>query len=209
MTLVKQTAKNEPMEITARSNPISVFSEWLEEAKKNPEIHEATAMALATSDASGRIHNRVVLCKSFDEHGFTFFTNYLSLKGRELAGHPFAGVVFFWDPMMRQVRISGRVEKTSEQESQEYWRTRPRDSQLSGFISKQSEEVASREELEKLKQKAERELDGKEVPCPGHWGGYLLIPETIEFWVGQAGRLHDRYQFEKSEQGWTFRRLYP
>lgn len=197
------------MEINARSNPIEVFSAWMAEARANSQIREPLAMSLATLNDRGDIHNRVVLCKSWGEDGFTFFTNYNSVKGRELAGHDKAGLVFYWDPMARQVRVSGSVKKVSEEESQAYWRTRSRDSQLSQYISKQSEQVESREELERLKQNALIELDGKEVPCPSHWGGYILTPTTIEFWIGQPGRLHDRFLFEKSAKAWTFRRLYP
>ncbi len=197
------------MEITAHSKPIDVFNRWMDEARAQSDIREPVAMALATQSPDGGLHNRVVLCKSWSDQGFTFFTNYLSAKGRELAHHPFAGAVFYWDPLLRQVRISGRVEKVPEKDSQEYWRLRPRDSQLSQYISRQSEEVSSREELERLKAEAEREFEGREVPCPKHWGGYILLPQSIEFWVGQPGRLHDRFVFEKSEKAWTFRRLYP
>lgn len=197
------------MEITARSNPIDIFNHWMDEARAHSGIREPIAMALATEDSEGRLHNRVVLCKSWSENGFTFFTNYLSAKGRDLAHRPFAGAVFYWDPLVRQVRISGPVEKVSRQESEEYWRSRPRDSQLSQYISRQSEEVSSREELERLKALAATEFEGREVPCPEHWGGYLLLPESMEFWIGQPGRLHDRFQFQKSRNAWTFRRLYP
>ncbi len=197
------------MEITARSNPLDVFSAWMTEAKENSAIREPLAMSLATMNDAHEIHNRVVLCKSWSENGFTFFTNYLSAKGRELAGHPSAGAVFYWDPLARQVRISGSVKKVSVEESQEYWRSRNRDSQLSQYISRQSEEVSSREELEQLKQRAAKEFEGREVPCPKHWGGYVLSPKIIEFWIGKTGRLHDRFQFEKSEKAWTFRILYP
>src|SRR5690606_15353723 len=131
---------------TPRSNPIEVFSAWMADAKAHSGIREPLAMALATLGEGGVIHNRIVLCKSWSADGFTFFTNYNSAKGSELARHPRAGAVFYWDPLARQVRVSGPVRKVPEAESQAYWRTRSRDSQLSQYISKQSEEVESREE---------------------------------------------------------------
>ena len=200
---------NEPMEINAHSQPLTVFAAWMKEAQAHPHIREATAMALATSDAGGAIHNRIVLCKSWSDSGLHFYTNYLSQKGRELASHPMAGAVFYWDPLARQIRVSGPVTKLSRAVSQEYWRSRPRESQLSQYVSKQSESLSSREELQLLWRQAELEFAGREIPCPEHWGGYSLEIKTLEFWLGQPGRLHDRYQFEKTGKAWTFRRLYP
>lgn len=197
------------MEITAASQPLDVFDHWMNEAKAHPGIKDANAMALATLGEGGAIHNRVVLCKDWSTAGLSFYTNYLSQKGTELAHHPHAGAVFFWDPMARQIRVSGPVSKLPVENSESYWRTRPRESQLSQWISKQSKTVGSRAELERLKAAAEQEFAGREVPCPTHWGGYLLQINVIEFWLGQPGRLHDRYLFEKAKSGWTFRRLYP
>jgi len=197
------------MEITAQSKPLEVFDRWLEEAASHPHISEATAMALATTGADGSIHNRIVLCKEASEAGLTFYTNYQSQKGRELDQHPEAGAVFYWDPLKRQIRVSGPVRKLPATDSQAYWKSRPRDSQLSQWISKQSAALKSREELQALWAAADKEFSGREIPCPAHWGGYLLEMKSIEFWVGQPGRLHDRFHFEKSSQGWTFRRLFP
>jgi pyridoxamine 5'-phosphate oxidase len=197
------------MEITAESNPIAVFEAWLKEAAATGKVREPTAMALATLASDGAIHNRIVLCKEFSAAGLTFFTNYCSPKGVELAAHPKAGAVFYWDPLHRQVRVSGSVHKLSVEESRAYWQTRPRDSQLSQLISEQSSELKSRDDLERKWQHAESEYEGREIPCPSHWGGYRMEPETIEFWIGRPGRLHDRFQFEKSQKVWTFRRLYP
>lgn len=196
------------MQITAESNPVAVFEAWLNEASATG-IREPTAMALATLAQDGSIHNRIVLCKEFSDSGLAFYTNYRSPKGVELASHAKAGAVFYWDSLHRQVRVSGVVHKISAEESQAYWKSRPRDSQLSQFISDQSQELKSREELEIKWQQAEREYEGREIPCPSHWGGYRMAIESIEFWVGRTGRLHDRFQFEKSQKGWTFRRLYP
>lgn len=198
----------EPMEISKDSDPLQIFSFWMQEAKSNPGIREATAMSLATL-GDGEIHNRVVLCKSWNDSGLQFYTNYRSLKGRELDSNAFAGAVFYWDPMARQIRVSGPVTKLPHSEAEAYWKTRPRESQLSQHLSQQSEPVSSREELQRLWEKADQEFTNREIPCPQHWGGYHLSIKSIEFWVGQPGRLHDRYHFEKSAKAWTFRRLYP
>lgn len=205
------------MEITAQSNPLAVFDSWLKEARSNAQIREPTAMALATLAPGGVIHNRIVLCKQWDENGLVFYTNYHSQKGHELGAHAAAGAVFYWDPLHRQVRVSGPVEKISAEDSRAYWQSRARESQLSQFVSKQSETLGSRAELEKLWAAAEAEYAGREIPCPPHWGGYVLHPTSVEFWVGRPGRLHDRFQFEKQmtalsgqgQKAWTFRRLYP
>lgn len=198
------------MNIGPDSKPLTIFSAWMAEAKADSRIREAGAMSVATVSAvAGQLHARVVLCKSWSEEGFTFFTNYNSLKGHDLEEDPRMAAVFYWDPLARQVCISGRVKKTSHAESEAYWKTRPRESQLSQHISRQSQEVPSREFLETAWARAEKEFAGREIPCPAHWGGYLLQPERIEFWVGQPGRLHDRYLFEKSAANWTFRRLCP
>lgn len=200
---------SQAMELNAQSKPIEIFEAWMKDAKSNPGIKEATAMALATLGPTGELHNRVVLCKDWSEAGFTFFTNYESRKGLDLAAHPGAAAVFYWDPLFKQIKISGTVQKTSRQVSEDYWKTRPRESQLSQLVSQQSREVSGRDELERAWNQAEVEFSGREIPCPSNWGGYLLIPKLIEFWIGRPGRLHDRYQFEKSVSTWTFRRLYP
>lgn len=197
------------MEINDTTNPISLFTEWLGLAKATPGVREATAMALATRGSDGSLQNRLVLCKDWGQEGFTFYTNYLSRKGKALDFDPHASAVFYWDPLFRQVLISGIVVKLPHAVAETYWRQRPRESQLSGYISQQSEPVDSRSTLERKWDEAEKEFAGREIPCPEHWGGYLLQPKTIEFWIGQPGRLHDRFQFEKSASGWTFRRLYP
>lgn len=197
------------MEFTPITNPISAFETWLKEARAHSGIRDADAMAVATVNAKGEIHNRVVLCKDWSEDGFTFYTNYKSEKGQDLAANPRAGAVFFWDPLHRQVRISGAVTQTNRQVSEAYWRSRPFESQLSQYISRQSETVGSREDLEKAWSEAEAKFNGREIPCPEHWGGYVIRPERMEFWVGQPNRLHDRYVYEKIRSHWTFRRLYP
>ncbi|NJL25670.1 MAG: pyridoxamine 5'-phosphate oxidase [Calothrix sp. SM1_5_4] len=205
------SSKNVPtdQEISALSNPIEVFANWLREAKGHPGINEATAMSLATQNPSGELRVRVVLCKDWSKEGFIFFTNYLSKKGLDLEQNPRVGAVFFWDPMFRQIKISGTVEKTSRQVSEDYWDSRERGSQLSQYVSRQSAVVESREALQAEWKKAEAEFAGKAIPCPENWGGYLLRPKTMEFWIGRENRLHDRYQFEKTGSFWTFSRLSP
>ncbi|MBX3022988.1 MAG: pyridoxamine 5'-phosphate oxidase [Bdellovibrionales bacterium] len=196
------------MQIGPDSNPIAIFDEWMKEVHLLG-LKEPNAMTLATSSPSGEIHARTVLCKSWSEDGLIFFTNYNSQKGHDLAANPYAAAVFFWDALSRQVKVDGTVEKTSRQVSEEYWRSRARESQLSQFVSQQSQPAPSREDLEKLRSEAEAKFHGQEIPCPAHWGGYLLRPKAIEFWLGRPGRLHDRHQFVKSTQHWTYRRLYP
>jgi pyridoxamine 5'-phosphate oxidase len=196
------------MNIGPDSEPFKIFNNWIGEAQNHPGIKEASAMSLATSDGR-ELHSRIVLCRGWSEEGFTFFTNYQSRKGLDLAQDAEASAVFYWDPIFRQVCISGTITKTSREVSEKYWNSRARESQLSQYISHQSREVASRAELEAAWTKAETEFAGKPIPRPAHWGGYLLIPRRIEFWIGKPGRLHDRFEFQKSPKGWTFRRLYP
>jgi pyridoxamine 5'-phosphate oxidase len=169
-------------------------------------------MAIATMSKEGGLSNRIVLLKGFSTNGLTFFTNYLSPKGQDRAENPEVAAVFYWDPIEKQVRIKGRVKKTSREESERYWATRSRDSQLSQYISNQSETVESREQLEKLVSEAAAKFQNNPVPCPAHWGGYLLEPLEFEFWRGQPGRLHDRYEFRRTnaqDPHWLARRLYP
>ena len=166
-------------------------------------------MTLATTNAAGDIHARVVLCRGWSVEGFTFYTNYLSQKGQDLAEVDKAALVFYWDVLQRQVRIEGVIEKTSATNSDSYWRERARESQLSQWVSQQSRPVASREALEQAWKEAEEKFTGRDIPRPEHWGGYRLRPKTMEFWVGRPGRLHDRHVFLNSGSSWTYRRLSP
>lgn len=197
------------MEISAHTIPMALFDDWMAEAKAHKGIREATAMSLATLTANGDLNARVVLCKSWSENGFVFYTNYASRKGADLAANPKAAAVFYWDALFRQVKIAGPVTKTTRAESEAYWNSRPRDSQLSQYISRQSEVIGSREELERAWADADEKFRDSEIPCPMHWGGYVLQHSSIEFWIGRPGRLHDRFSFEKSGPNWTFRRLCP
>ena len=196
------------MDIGPNSKPLEIFKSWMAEMKTRPDIHEPSAMSLATTDGE-HLHSRVVLCRGWDEEGFTFYTNYQSKKGLDLQQHSRASAVFYWDAVFRQVCISGTVSKTSREVSEKYWNARARESQLSQYISHQSQPVNSREDLQLAWTKADQEFKTKPIPCPKQWGGYLLAPHRIEFWVGHTNRLHDRFEFSKQSSGWTLRRLYP
>lgn len=191
-------------------NPLEVFNDWMKNAKADTRIKEATAMTVATYEPQTQeIHSRVVLMKDWSEQGFTFFTNYDSRKGLDLAAHNKVALNLYWDPQFRQIKINGTVQKTSREVSEKYWDSRPRDSQLSQWASSQSKPVESREDLEQKVLEAKKKFDGKNIPCPPHWGGYLVTPFLIEFWIGQANRLHDRFAFKKQAGTWTIERLSP
>lgn len=197
------------MEIDANRNPFEIFNTWMDEAKIHPQIREATAMTLATLGTDGTLSTRVVLCKEWSEAGFVFYTSYQSRKGLDLAFNPVAAAAFYWDPLFRQVNICGRAQKISRERSLKYWATRARDSQISQYVSRQSQEVASRAVMEHEWREADEKFRGQPIPCPEHWGGFELQAERLEFWAGRPGRFHDRYAFEKAGERWTFRRLYP
>lgn len=189
--------------------PLTLFHRWMEEAI-NSGLPEPNAMVLATSTPDGLPSARLVLLKALDQRGFTFFTNYESRKGRELAVNPLGALVFPWHALDRQVRIEGAVEKVTTEESDEYFKTRPLGSRLGAWASRQSEVIPNREFLER--QHAELMLrypDGN-VPRPSNWGGYRLIPVMIEFWQGRPNRLHDRIRFtQQGESRWKRERLAP
>ncbi len=194
-------------EANVGSDPISLFSEWMNEAVA-AGIEEANGMALATASADGAPAVRVVLLRGFDERGFVFFTNYESAKGQDLLTNPRAAANFWWPPLDRQVRIGGRVEKVTRAESKSYFDSRPRGHQLSAWASPQSRVVASRGELEARAEEVQTLFPG-DVPLPDFWGGYRLAPEQMEFWQGRENRLHDRFLFEKRQGVWTVARLAP
>jgi len=201
---------NEPLdEQSVGRDPIVLFQRWFADAR-NEKIMFPDAMTLATVGADGHPAARMVLLKSVDERGFVFFTNYRSAKGREIESHPHAALVVHWDVLQRQVRIRGPVTRVAPEESDAYFATRPRASQLSAHASPQSEFVSDRETLDAGYRRIEEQFKGKTVPRPPHWGGLRVAPVSIEFWKGRIGRLHDRILFERAgEGGWIIRRLAP
>jgi pyridoxamine 5'-phosphate oxidase len=196
-------------EKTIDRDPLKLFQRWLDEAKA-AGIHLAEAMTLATSTTGGKPSARLLLLKQADRRGFVFFTNYNSMKARELDANPQAALVFYWPQLERQVRVEGSVERVGTDESDAYFKTRPRESQIGALASPQSEVVASREVLQQRADELEKLYEGREVERPAHWGGYRLQPDRIEFWVGRPGRLHDRILYERQANGsWTISRLAP
>lgn len=190
-------------------NAIHQFGKWWEQAV-NAGIDEVNAMTLATSSADGIPSARIVLLKGFSEKGFIFFTNYNSYKGKQLAENPKACLVFFWKELERQVRITGIVRKASEEESDEYFNSRPSGSRIGAIVSPQSTIIEGREWLEERYKEVEQQLSGKEIRRPAHWGGYELMPVLIEFWQGRSSRLHDRIEYSLQQDGeWKMERLAP
>ena len=195
-------------DLVSTNNPVVQFQAWFAEAKACPGITEPHAMSLATCSADGRPSVRVVLMKQIDKEGLVFYTNYDSRKGRELEANPQAAVVFYWGPLHRQIRVEGRVERVSTEQSELYFHSRPYDSQISASASLQSTVIASREVLVQEMQRL-KTAHPTLVPCPPQWGGYRLIPSSYEFWQGQSNRLHDRLVFTKQEDTWVVHRLSP
>lgn len=197
-------------EAQAPDEPFALFHQWFDQARQTEQAPvEANAMTLATVDEEGRPHCRVLLLKGLDTRGFTFFTNYDSAKGQQLAARPFAAMTFFWPALERQVRIEGRVEKVTPQESDAYYQVRPLGSRLGAWASPQSQVIADRGELEGLIKQAEQRFVDTQPHCPEHWGGYRLLPERIEFWQGRSSRLHDRLNYRLLQGQWTRERLAP
>lgn len=188
------------------ADPMEQFAVWSGEAREEVPLDEA--MTLATVDEQGWPDARMVLLKGYGPDGFRFFTNYESAKGTELEGNPRAALVVYWRELDRQVRIRGAVERLSAADSDAYFASRPRDSQIAASISPQSRPI-EREELERRFRDRTAELGDGEVPRPGHWGGYLLRPEVIEFWQGRDNRMHDRFVYTRQPDGWEVRRLAP
>ena len=190
-------------------NPIIQFEKWMQEAILSEVVAEPNAMTLVTSTPDGKPSARVVLLKSFNEEGFVFFTNYESRKAIELIENPHSSIVFDWHMMERQVRIEGVAKKVSEEESDKYFYSRPKDSQIGAWVSPQSTFIDGREELEARQAKIESDFNDKPITRPPHWGGFVLQPHTIEFWQGRQSRLHDRLIYIKTGDEWMLRRLAP
>lgn len=189
-------------------DPIRQFAAWYEEARGSG-VPQPDAAALATATAAGRPSVRMVLLKGHDERGFAFYTNHDSRKARELTANPYAALVFHWQPLHRQVRIEGRIERVPDDESAAYFATRPRGSQVAAWASPQSSVVSSRAELDALYEQSTARFGGDEIPPPPFWGGYRVVPDALEFWQGRENRFHDRLRYERAGGDWASARLAP
>ncbi|TMK74096.1 MAG: pyridoxamine 5'-phosphate oxidase [Actinobacteria bacterium] len=188
-------------------DPLRQFETWFREA--GAAVRAPEAMAVAAAAATGAPSVRMVLLKGFDERGFVFFTGYDSRKGRELTANPQAALLFYWDPLGRQVRIEGLTEGASRGENERYFHSRPRASQIAALASQQSRPLASRETLDARVAALTAELEGRDVPLPDAWGGFRLRPDSYEFWQHREDRLHDRLRYSRDGDGWTVERLSP
>ena len=211
MNSIAQLRKNytfgQLTETEVPANPLTLFQVWFEQAM-TAECPEPNSMTLATADQAGNPSARIVLLKGADQNGFTFFTNYESQKGRELAIRPRAALLFHWHELERQVRIKGMVEKVTSTESDEYFHSRPAASRIGAWASPQSAEIPNREFLEETEKRFASEF-GNQPPRPEHWGGYRLHPTEIEFWQGRPSRLHDRIAYYLEGSSWRIARLAP
>jgi pyridoxamine 5'-phosphate oxidase len=195
-------------EADAPAEPFAMFDRWLTEAVR-AEVRDVNAMTLATANVEGAPSARIVLLKGVDRRGFVFYTDYRSRKASELEANPRCALVFYWPELERQVRVTGRVSRVTRPESEQYFATRPRGSQIGAWASTQSGIIAQRATLDEAIADITLRFEGKDVPLPDHWGGYRVTPETIEFWQGRDNRLHDRLRYVKEGEGWRRERLAP
>lgn len=206
----KSYEKSELTETSIRENPMEQFQKWFHEVEASEGVDEPNAMTVSTIGLDGFPKSRVVLMKKFTFEGFIFYTNYRSEKGKAIAANPSVCLSFFWPNMERQVIIKGKAEKIAENLSDGYFESRPKGSQLGAVVSDQSQVVPSREHLEGKLKELEQEYEGKEVPRPDYWGGFLVRPVSIEFWQGRPNRLHDRIRYTLDEDfDWKIERLAP
>ena len=189
-------------------SPTDMFRNWFEKIEDLEHI-EPNAAILSTSTKKGKPSSRAVLVKEFDERGFVFYTNYKSKKAQEIEVNPYGSLIFYWQDFERQVRIQGKIRKVSRSKSEKYFHSRPRLSQISVLASHQSKTLENREELDKKVKKLEKMYDGKDIPLPDYWGGYILEHRNVEFWQGRRDRLHDRFVYTKHGRIWQIERLAP
>jgi len=204
----REYRRSELTERVAPADPLVLFRRWMKAALA-AGLHEPTAMTLATADARGRPSARLVLLKGCDERGFAFFTNYASRKARELEANPHGALALWWPSLEKQVRVTGRVRRVSEAESDAYFTLRPRGAQLGAWASPQSRVIPDRGALRRRLARFAARWEGREIPRPPHWGGFRLVPRVIEFWQGRPDRLHDRLRFTRRGTAWRRERLAP
>lgn len=206
----KSYEKSELLETTIPEDPINLFNRWFHEVEDFGGMGEVNAMTVSTIGLDGFPKSRVVLLKKYSEEGFIFYTNYNSEKGRAIAQNPHVCLSFFWPNMERQVIIKGIAQKTSENISDNYFDSRPEGSKLGAVVSNQSEVIPSRTFLEENLKQLENDFEGKPIPRPEHWGGFLVVPSEVEFWQGRANRLHDRIRYiNQPDYSWLIQRLAP